>query len=555
MHEFVALFRRLDGTTRITDRVEALRAYFENAPPGDAAWVLALLIGRRPRRGVSPRQLRDWVGERTGLPAWLVDASYEAVGDLSETIALLVDNARGGRAEGAPAPALSVARLMEEVVAPLAQMPEPDKRAAIMQMWVVLSGRDELMLFHKLISGAFRMGVSRGLVVRALSEATGLDAALLDHRLLRGWEPNEQEFKRLTDADGAHDDHAIPYPFYLASPIEQAGDMGAISDWSIEYKWDGTRVQLIRRRGQTILWSRGNEVITPAFPELVDASRALPDGTVIDGEILAWDDHPAGDKPHASGGPLPFAKLQTRLNRKSFELTLFAEMRVVMMVYDLLEADGVDIRAEPLEARRARLAALVRHADAESRGILYSGALPAATWDDAAALREGARARGAEGLMLKRLGSVYRAGRVRGDWWKWKVDPFTIDAVLIAAQPGTGRRGGLFTDYTFGVWDGGALTPIAKAYSGLTDEEFVLVDDFVRKNTLSRHGPVRRVAPELVFELAFEGIQRSARHKSGLALRFPRMKRRRMDKAPGDADTLETLIALERSVARGTPRA
>lgn len=551
MKRFALLYQRLDRTTRLTERIAALREYFESAPPADAAWALALLTGERPRRAVSPRLLREWVSRRTGLPDWIIDASYEAVGDLSETIALLI--APTGSRQPTPTEPPPLAEVMNQIILPLTGASDEQKHASIAEVWDMLTDPYELLVFHKLISGAFRVGVSRGLIVRALAEHTGLEAAVVDHRLLARWKPTAEHYLRLIDPDASHTDHAVPYPFFLASPIEESSaGLGPIGDWLVEYKWDGVRAQLIRRSHQTVIWSRGNEIVTDAFPDLAAAAHALPDGLVIDAEILAW--HADKPTPHTAGlpgRPLPFSDLQRRLNRKRVEPTLFPDVPVVLMAYDLLEHNARDMRTQPMADRRELLVTTIRAANPDP-DILLSPMLTPGTWDGAAELKDSARDLGAEGLMLKRLTSRYQSGRVRGDWWKWKADPFTIDAVLVAAQPGTGRRAGLYTDYTFAVWDGDQLTPIAKAYSGLTDEEFVKVDDFIRKHTRSRHGPVRAVKPELVFELAFEGVRPSPRHKSGLALRFPRMKRWRTDKSPREADTIDALRALERSIARAT---
>jgi DNA ligase-associated putative exonuclease len=298
-------------------------------------------------------------------------------------------------------------------------------------------------------------------------------------------------------------------------------------------RWDGIRAQLIRRAGRSFLWSRGEELLNGRFPEVEEAGALLPEGTVLDGELLPWVDD----------APLAFAQMQRRIGRKTLGRKILTEVPVVLVAFDLLEEGGEDLRDRPLVERRARLGALLAHTGLAGRLVL-SPAVAWRDWPDIVAARARARETGAEGLMLKRSASVYGVGRRRGDWWKWKVDPLSVDAVLIYAQPGSGRRAGLFTDYTFGIWDGDRLVPFAKAYSGLTDDESRRVDAFVRRNTLEKFGPVRTVRPELVFELAFEGIQRSTRHKSGVAVRFPRMARWRTDKRPEDADTLETVRAL-----------
>jgi DNA ligase-1 len=393
---------------------------------------------------------------------------------------------------------------------------------------------EQRFVWNKLITGAFRVGVSQSLVVRALAAVSGLDAAVISHRLMGDWQPSAAQYAQFIAQDADDADVSRPYPFFLAYPLETPlEELGEVRDWQVEWKWDGIRSQLIRRKWRTFLWSRGEELVTERFPELESLGGLLPEGTAIDGEVLPWKD----------GRPLPFAQMQRRIGRKVLGAKILAEVPVVLIAYDLLESNGIDIREEPLEQRREKLTALVDGLASTNR-IILSPVISAGSWEELSSTRNESRERGVEGFMLKRRGSPYRVGRKRGDWWKWKIEPFSVDAVLIYAQPGSGRRASLFTDYTFGVWDNGTLVPFAKAYSGLTDEEIHKVDAFVRRNTVEKFGPVRAVKPELVFELAFEGIQKSPRHRSGIAVRFPRMARWRLDKKPEDADSLETIRAL-----------
>jgi DNA ligase-1 len=538
MKRFAQLYAELDATTRTNEKVAALARYFASAPPADAAWGLHFLSGRRFRRVISGPQLVRWAAEETGLPDWLIGECHAAVGDLSETLALLLP-------DGAAAADIPLHQLVEERIRPLSRLDDDGRRALLRRTWADL-GVAERFLFHKLLSGAFRVGVQRKLIVKALAEVAGgeIEPAVIEHRLTGPWEPTAADFARLLDRDGHEQDPARPYPFYLASPLEgEPAALGDLSDWIAEWKWDGIRAQLIRRAGRTLLWSRGEELIDDAFPEFRALGAKLPDGTVIDGEILAWDDRATPPRP------LPFSDLQTRIHRKQRDLMLFPIVPVVFQAYDLLEFGGRDIRETPLSDRRAQLEAVLASLPPEA-GVRLSPALPAPSWEALAAAREQARALGVEGIMLKRRSAPYRVGRVRGDWWKWKVHPYTIDAVLIYAQPGSGKRASLYTDYTFGVWSGGELVPVAKAYSGLTDEEIAQVDRFIRLNTVEKFGPMRAVKAELVFELAFDGLNRSTRHKAGVALRFPRMNRRRHDKPPAEADTLEMVTALL-GVAKG----
>jgi DNA ligase-1 len=523
MREFAGLYASLDETTATGEKVAALTEYFRSAPPEDAAWAVHFLVGRRPKRLVGSADLRAWAAEEAGVPDWLFEESHAAVGDLAETITLLLPD--NGASSDRP-----LAWWVEQRLLPLRGQDTAVQREEMLRAWREL-GRRERFVWNKLITGAFRVGASARLVERALAAASGVDEGAIAHRLMGGWEPTPEFFRRLISHDVSDADLSRPYPFYLASPLEAAPEsLGAPAEWLAEWKWDGIRAQLLRRAGRSWLWSRGEELLNGRFPEVESAAALLPDGTVIDGELLPW----------ADDAPLPFAQLQRRIGRKTIGRKILEEVPVVLVAYDLLELDGEDLRALPLVERRARLTALLARTPSAGTFAL-SPAVDHGSWSAVAEARHRARDRSAEGIMLKRLASGYGIGRQRGDWWKWKVDPFAVDAVLMYAQPGSGRRAGLFTDYTFGVWEGDHLVAFAKAYSGLTDAEIRKVDAFIRRNTLEKHGPVRVVKPELVFELAFEGIQRSTRHKSGVAVRFPRMSRWRTDKRPEDADTLDTV--------------
>lgn len=539
MKRFADLYRRIDQTTRTGEKVAALEDYFRTAPPADAAWAIYFLSGRRLKRAVTQTQLRQTAAAVAGYPLWLIDECYDAVGDLAETLALVLPPPRNPRD-------LPLHELAERYLLPLPAMGDADRRAALRAVW------DELeewptFVFHKLLGGAFRVGVSAALVTRAMAHAAGVEPAVMAHRLTGAWSPTADDFARLLSGE-SRDDPAKPFPFLLAYPVEDAAGwpdlaaaLGDSRNWQAEWKWDGIRCQLIRRAGEVVLWSRGESLITSTFPEIADAAAALPDGTVLDGEVLAWE----GD------AVLLFAELQRRLGRKEVQPTLFQPLAaVVFMAYDLLERRGVDIRGEPLRDRRAALEILINPHDGGGRVLRLSPIVTAESWDELRARQESARKVGAEGLMLKRLDAGYGVGRRKGVWWKWKVEPYTIDAVMLYAQPGHGERASLFSDYTFGVWRGAELVPIAKAYSGLSDPELREVDRWVRGHTVSRHGPVRGVEPGQVFELAFEGLRRSDRHRSGVALRFPRIARWRTDKTAAEADTLEHVERLLRQSER-----
>jgi DNA ligase 1 len=523
---FARLFSAIDETNATSEKISALVEYFRSAPPRDAAWAVHFLSGRRPKRLVGSRKLAAWASSEAGLPHWLFEESYQTVGDLAETITLILPDT-GASSE------LPLSHWVEQRLLPLRGEDEDVQREVMVESWREL-GRRERFVWNKLITGSFRMGASQRLVVRALAETSGVEEGVIAHRLMGAWEPTAEFFQGLIAPDTRDADISRPYPFFLAHPLEgEPAALGDAAEWIAEWKWDGIRVQLIRRAGKSFLWSRGEELLSGRFPEIEHLGALLPDGTVIDGELLPW----------MNDSPLPFAQLQRRIGRKNLGRKILDEVPAMLVAYDLLEIDGEDIRAQPLSSRRARLASLVDSVASSGRMILSPG-LAATSWDALIEARSTARQIGAEGIMLKRLSSAYGVGRRRGDWWKWKVDPLSVDAVLIYAQAGSGKRAGLFTDYTFGIWEGDHLVPFAKAYSGLSDEEIRKVDQFIRRNTLEKFGPVRTIKPELVFELHFEGIQPSTRHKSGLAVRFPRIARWRKDKKAEDADTIETVRSL-----------
>lgn len=531
MRQFARLFTAIDETTRTNEKVEAMAAYFARAAPADAAWVVYFLSGGRPKRLIPVRRLAQWAMEEANIPEWLFEDSYEAVGDLAETMSLLMPDAVGG--EDQP-----LAAWMNASVLPLARQSEKDQRATIVQAWRRLAGT-ERFVFNKLITGAFRVGVSKQLVVRALARASNVDEGVIAHRLSGTWQPDAASFTALLAEQTADADISKPYPFYLAYALEDELEMlGRPADWQAEWKWDGIRAQVIRREGRTFIWSRGEELMTDRFPEITGAAEFLPDGTVIDGEIMPWKD----------GGPLPFAQLQRRIGRKTLGAKILTEVPVVLVAYDLLELGGHDVRSERLHLRRTNLERVL--ANARSATFVPSPVVALTAWGDARDAYAHAREINAEGLMLKRRDGAYGVGRRKGGWWKWKVQPYSVDAVMIYAQAGSGRRASLHTDYTFAVWDNGQLVPFAKAYSGLTDDELRELDAWIRKNTTEKFGPVRAVTPMHVFELGFEGIQSSTRHKSGVAVRFPRILRWRTDKRVEDADTLATLQALMRGAEK-----
>jgi DNA ligase-1 len=532
MRRFAALYAELDATTSTSAKLAALRRYFEDAPAEDAAWGLYFLLGKRLKRVIAPTRLRDWITQLTQLSPTLVEESYAHVGDLAETVALLLD-ARPDRPPATDAPPLHQCVALLQA---LADADEDQQRETVFHWWQRLPFQ-QCFLFTKLLTGALRVGVSAGLAARALAAHSGLETPLLQHRLMGDWKPSAAGYAALTAAEHAGRSASQPYPFCLAHPLGDADlpGLGSRDEYLVEWKWDGIRGQLIRRQAQTYLWSRGEDLLNGRFPEIEELAAKLPDGCVLDGEILAWK----------NGMVSPFAALQTRIGRKAPGKKALADAPVIFMPYDLLEYRGDDWRSRPLAERRAQLEALCAQT-----GFVPSPRVEGLDWDALRRMREQARERGVEGLMLKRLDSVYAAGRKAGLWWKWKIDPLSIDCVLVYAQAGHGRRSNLYTDYTLAVWDGDALVPVAKAYSGLTDAELLAMDRWIRAHTLEKFGPVRSVQPVQVFEIAFEGIQASSRHKSGVALRFPRIARWRQDKPASEADTLASVRSLIKTAAR-----
>ena len=538
MREFARLFAELDETTATNRKLDALQAYFGTAAPENAAWAVYFLAGGKPRQAVPSKLLRQYAIEYAGLDEWLFDEAYHAVGDMAETIAHIL-----------PPPArqsdVGLAEWMQERIGPLRGADPAAIREALFGFWDELDWRGRFLL-TKLIGGGFRVGVSKLLVTRALSAIAAVDSKLIAQRLM-GWtdgsvRPTAAGFLQLIAAQ-SEDEHkqrgGQPYPFFLAHQLQgEPAALGSLEDWQVEWKYDGIRAQLVRRGAQNYLWSRGEELITERFPELAEVR--LPEGTVVDGEVLIWS---------LDGAPAPFADLQKRIGRKTLSAKLLAELPAVLVCYDLLEENGVDLRQVPQHERRALLEALVGAVGQQQ--LKLSPLVHAHGWDELEEIRTQSRARSVEGMMLKAKLAQYGVGRTKdvGTWWKWKIDPYTVDAVLIYAQAGHGRRASLYTDYTFAVWDTGAdgerrLVPFAKAYSGLTDAEIAVVDSAIRKTTIEKFGPVRSVRPTMVFEIGFEGIALSSRHKAGIAVRFPRILRKREDKAIDDADTLDTLKGL-----------
>lgn len=529
MRRFAELYAALDRTTSTLAKRDAMAAFLHAVPAADGAWAVHVLGGGKLRRLATSTELRQALAAASGCAEWLIDESYSHVGDLAETIALMLPGGDGSLSDQP----LHV--WMEQLLPALGKL-DPAARIEQLQQWWHALQPSQIFILNKLITGALRVGVSHKLVVQALAQWSGQPTDLIAHRMSGKWNPTAQALTQLGQPVG-EDEHLAdrPYPFFLASPLEQdVDDLGERGIWLAEWKWDGIRAQLMKRGDTVSVWSRGEERLDGRFPEIEQAATALGGDAVLDGEILAWDAQ--------RGIPQPFTALQKRIGKLKPSAKLIAGTPVCFMAYDLLERAGEDLRETALVDRRGELQALLETAD-DARLVL-SAPVIGDSWNALASLREESRARRTEGLMLKRLDSPYRVGRKRGDWWKWKVDPYTLDAVLLYAQPGHGRRSGLFTDYTFGVWDGEILVPVAKAYSGLDDQEIGRLDRWIRAHTTERFGPVRSVEPDQVFELAFEAVQLSKRHKSGVAVRFPRIARWRTDKPIHEADKLDDLRRL-----------
>lgn len=574
MQRFSELFRELDETTSTARKLQAILRYLEAAPPADTIWGIWLLSGRKLKRTVSTTLLKRWCQQHSGTPDWLFEECYATVGDLAETLALLLPDSVTATADPRP-----LHQWFADVLIPLQAAEETAQQQLIMSAWQQLDPPSRF-LFNKFVTGGFRVGVSQQLVCRALAEFSGVPLTEIVRRMMGDWSPTPEFYALLLAPPGSAQPLSQPYPFCLAQPLmAPVESLGAIEDWIAEWKWDGIRAQLIRRHGETYLWSRGEELLNDRFPEVLEAAKLLPRDCVLDGELLAWGEQ----------GPLPFQQLQRRIQRTKLTAAVLREVPVRLLVFDLLEEAGEDLRELPFAQRLPRLQELFaglsslpatrapepaekrklssrqRRAqktltlfDDESPGeqaapvpiasrstiMELAPTLTARSWEELSAWRAESRSRGVEGLMLKHIHSRYVAGRETGLWWKWKIEPLTCDAVLIGALKGHGRRADLYTDYTFAVWAEGELVPIARAYSGLSDAELQEFDRWIRHSIVQKFGNGCLVKPELVFELAFEQVQESTRHKSGLALRFPRIVRPRPDKLPAQADQLASLRQL-----------
>jgi DNA ligase-1 len=520
---FAELVTELSSSTKTNDKLQSLVDYFATAPDADKVWVIALFSGRRPRRTVNLRLMREWCIGLIQIPDWLFTECHHTVGDFSETLALLLSEIKIQQHQDE-----DLSYYLEKFIS-IEKEDESIKKKFIVDSWQQMTP-EEKFVFNKLITGSFRIGVSQKTIVNALAKVVDLSPSVIAHRISGNWDPMTTSFNELLSETASVTDFSKPYPFYLAYAIDdKVENLGEPNLWQAEWKWDGIRGQMIKRNNELFVWSRGEELMTDKFPEYFILKDLLPDGVVLDGEII----------PAVDGKPLPFSVLQTRIGRKNISKKQLQEAPISFFAYDLLEYNYEDWREKSLSERRNKLEEILF--SFQNKSIQLSEKINFDSWNELAATRKKSRDNNSEGIMLKRKDSVYKVGRKRGDWWKWKIDPLTIDCVMVYAAKGSGRRSNLYTDYTFAVKDGNELITFTKAYSGLTDKEFAEIDQFVKRNSLEKFGPVRTVKPELVFEIAFEGIATSNRHKSGVALRFPRMNRWRKDKTVDEINTLDDL--------------
>ncbi|MBA3680612.1 MAG: ATP-dependent DNA ligase [Bacteroidetes bacterium] len=528
MKAFTELYSELDQTTKTNEKVNAMVNYFNRTNSNDSIWAIALLTGRRPKRPIKTADMKAWATELAGIPYWLFEESYDVVGDLAETISLLIPIHDSNSDK-------SLSEVMDEIIF-IQSKTEEEKKKWLLSFWSNFT-KDELFVFNKLITGSFRVGVSQQLIFKALAKTYSIDDKVIAHKLMGSWLPQTSDLKQLLSDESSSFDDSKPYPFYLAYQLDVPfTDLGSIDEWQLERKYDGIRGQIIVRNNSIHIWSRGEELMTDKFIEFTYLKDLLPNGTVLDGEVLPFKDNKI----------MSFNEMQKRIGRKNVSKKTLTDVPLCMMCYDLLESNGGDIRKLPLLERRKLLDEVISKVNNDL--LKLSPLLYCDNWENLDVLRNESKQLGCEGLMLKHKDSIYETGRRRGKWWKWKVDPYTVDAVLIYAQSGHGRRANLYTDYTFAIWDKGELVPFTKAYSGLTDKELLEVDNWIKRNTIEKFGPVRSVKAELVFEIAFEGINASPRHKSGIALRFPRILRWRKDKKKEEINTKEDLLQLLNSV-------
>lgn len=543
MKDFASLIAQIDQTNSTNDKVQLMVDYFKSHDSATNAWAIFILMGKQKKRILTSARLRKVINQISDVPTWLMEECYSAVGDTAEMIALISESLLAkNKDENDINHEFTLVEWMEKKLPPLAKLPEPELAQQLENWWRSFS-QQQIFVLNKVLTGAMRIGVSELLVFKALSIALEVDRSLLATRLMGEFEPTAETFESLSiEPTGNESDPArglIPLPFCLASPIVNPSEsLEDAKDWLVEWKWDGIRAQIHKQGDQVEIWSRGEDRITKSFPDIVNALVETDFTGVLDGEIVAGD----------WALPSPFQQLQVRLNKKNPTAKFISENKISFIAYDLLVDKTQDIRTSTLLERRKSLKDVMTSLPSSFFGL--SKHIEGDDWTELAQERDAARLKGAEGFMLKKLSSQYVGGRKRGIWFKWKLEPLTIDTILTAAQPGTGKRASLYTDYTFSIWKDEVLVPIAKAYSGLDDKEIRSLDSWIRRNTLERFGPVRTLKPEKVFEIGFEGVAESRRHKSGYALRFPRILRERADKDAANANKVEDVAEILKFVSK-----
>jgi len=544
LNNFSELFLNLDSSNSTNNKIEVLKNYFLSNDPIDNSWAIYLLTGKSNKRFISGRYLKNLFSELYEYPVWLIDTCYLKVGDSAEVITLLLKNKSTSRKKVLLN--ISLNELLSKTIPDLSKLNDEEKNFKIKNMWETLP-EDNHLIFNKILTGTFRVGVSIGLITKSISKLINIDEEIISHRLMGNFEPSIDSYEFLINKNiNLQELNSKPFPFLLANTIEDKIFKHSINDFQFEWKYDGIRMQLIKRSGNVSLWTRGQELVNDSFPELVDKMSHIKDDFVLDGELLVWN--------FKEQIAFDFSLLQKRINRKSPTRSIQIKYPIIFIAYDLLEINGRDIREIKLENRRIELEKYFSkwHNKTEnniSAIFKICNLIFPKDWPDALNYKEKSRENNTEGLIIKKKTSIYSSGRKRGIWWKYKVDPMQLDAVLIYAKGGSGRRAGLYTDYSFALWKDKELIKFASAYSGLTNIEIKELDKWIRKNTIEKFGPVRSLKPEMVFEISFEKIQISKRHKSGIAVRFPRITKWRKDKKINDADSLENAYELMRKIS------
>lgn len=523
MKRFAELCAILESTANAREKMAALTVYFQDAPPPDAIWAIRLLLGWKPSRIATSQTLRRWARECVQFPDWLFEESCAAVGNLLETLALLIP------LPDTPGDVPLHVRMQRDLL-PLRDLTENEQRAAVSAAWTQMDAQQRFV-WNTLLTGGFRPHVSEKTLIRALSAWRGLPTTVLACRLKQEWEPTVAGYRALFSHDIAALDSSQLYPFqrwYEEPPAR--GASGAIGDWRIDWHRNGMRAQLIKRGSSVFLWSDDHVIVNDTFPEICEAMAAMTDGTVLDGVITAW----------SADGPLHRAELERRMKRKRLTKKFKHEVPVRYWVYDLLEIQGEDVRTQPFRQRIHQAAGII---PTEVGSVIHlAEPLEAASWHRLHALRNDARRHGADGVLLRRwTASACPSTRKADQWRVWKADPLTAPVVLVYVQALNAASGQRSVEGTFAAWDGGDLVPVAKTSAGFSDEDVNAIEEFAKQHTVERFGPVRSLKAELVFTLAFDSVSLSTRRKSGLVLHHPRVAGRLLDASIHDAERIAIL--------------